>query len=154
VDQVVWVRHGLALQIAEENVFNVSEKWKMFCFLSPYSHTRSCVTTIARALQMHDFARSSLLEQVQAVLQNRSFLLLLDNFEHVIEAAPQLMVLLMTVLISKILSPSRTVLQLWKEQEFYCSSSSIPELSQMPSYESFLMFASSLYFLSCNVPVL
>src|SRR5215472_15004703 len=45
---------------------------------------------IAQALGLWETATRSVLEEVQDALADRSFLLFLDNFEHVLAAAPQL----------------------------------------------------------------
>ena len=46
--------------------------------------------TIAHALGLRETTRTSLVDQLKAVLRSQSLLLLLDNFEQVVKAAPLL----------------------------------------------------------------
>lgn len=74
-------------------------------------------------------------------------MLLLDNFEHVADAASQLRTLLAACPHLKILVTSRTVLRLLEEQEFYVAPLALPDLTCLPSWEDLSQIASVSLFL-------
>jgi predicted ATPase/DNA-binding CsgD family transcriptional regulator len=105
------------------------------------------VPTIAQALRLQESRGYSLLEQVQSALQDQHILLLLDNFEHVVQTAPLLEDLLLTCPFLKILVTSRDVLHLRAEQQFPVAPFPLPEhgprtgvedLAQNPAVALFL----------------
>jgi predicted ATPase/DNA-binding CsgD family transcriptional regulator len=73
---------------------------------------------IASALELAEQGRVSRLEQLQATLWSRRVLLVLDNFEHVMDAGPPLAQLLAECPLVKMLVTSRERLHLSAEQEF------------------------------------
>src|SRR5438552_5300866 len=62
--------------------------------LAPVSAPDRVIAAITQMLGLREAGDLPLEEQLQAALRNRHLLLLLDTFEHVIEAAPQLASLL------------------------------------------------------------
>jgi len=93
------------------------------------------VPALAQALHLQERRGLSLLEQVQGALQDQHTLLLLDNFEHVAQAAPLLEDLLLACPSLKILVTSRDVLHLRAEQQFPVAPFPLPELSQRAEVE-------------------
>jgi predicted ATPase len=93
------------------------------------------VPALAQALQLQEHRGLTLLEQVQGALQDQHTLLLLDNFEHVVQTAPLLEDLLLACPSLKILVTSRDVLHLRAEQQFPVAPFPLPELSQRADVE-------------------
>ncbi len=87
------------------------------------------VPALAQALHLQEGRGLSLWEQVQIALQDRHTLLLLDNFEHVVQTAPLLEELLLACPSLTILVTSREVLHLRAEQQFPIAPFPLPELS-------------------------
>jgi predicted ATPase/DNA-binding CsgD family transcriptional regulator len=71
----------------------------------------------------------------------------LDNFEQVVEAAPQVEELLIACPALKILVTSRVVLHVQGEQEFSVSPLALPNLKQLPEEESLSQFAAVALFI-------
>jgi len=88
------------------------------------------VPTLAQALHLQESRGYSLLDQVQIALQDRHTLLVLDNFEHVVQMAPLLEDLLLACPSLTILVTSRDVLHLRAERQFPVAPFPLPELSQ------------------------
>jgi predicted ATPase/DNA-binding CsgD family transcriptional regulator len=134
----------LALQIATEMSSAFADG---ICFVSLASlHAIDQVLpTIARALGLKSDHRS--LARMQAVMRDRHILLLLDNFEHIAAAAPQLKKLLALSPHLKILITSRTVMRLLGEQVFYVTPLALPDLSSFSSCEDLAQVASISLFL-------
>jgi predicted ATPase len=70
------------------------------------------LSEIARTLELHEDATQPLASALQTYLQHRELLLLLDNFEQVLDAAPDLASLLSAAPLLKIIVTSRTRLRL------------------------------------------
>lgn len=88
------------------------------------------VPAIAQALDVREVIDTPLTELVQAAIDDRNLLLVLDNFEQVIDAAGTLAPLLANCRRLKILVTSRIVLQLSGEHAFL-----IPPLSMIAAVE-------------------
>ena len=91
----------------------------MACFvpLAAISEADFVLPAIAQALDLRETAARSVLEVVQRALGDHSCLLLLDNFEQVLAAAPQLAELLTACPHLRLLVTSRTPLRLQGEHE-------------------------------------
>jgi predicted ATPase/DNA-binding CsgD family transcriptional regulator len=101
--------------------------------------------TILQTLGLNERRNSP--AEVQEVLREKCFLLLLDNFEHLAEAAPQLKDLLAVCLHLKILITSRTALGLSGEWEFYVTPLALPDLDHLPSCKDLSQVAAVSLFL-------
>jgi predicted ATPase len=93
-------------------------------------------TMISRKLGLPEAADTPILERLKAYLANREMLLLLDNFEHVIEVAPLVTDLLMAAPRLKVMVTSRTILRLRGEQAFDLSPLDTPDPKLLPSLET------------------
>jgi len=82
--------------------------------------------TIARALGLTDTGGRPVRERFHAALRDRRMLLVLDNWEQVLAAAPELATLLAACPDIVILATSRAPLRLRGEQEYLVSPSSSP----------------------------
>jgi predicted ATPase/DNA-binding CsgD family transcriptional regulator len=97
--------------------------------------------TIAQALDVWEAGGRSRLESVQAALQDRRLLLLLDNFEQVLVAAPLLARLLTSCPRLSMLITSRAALHLSGEHEFAVSPLAVPALTQLPALQDLAQVA-------------
>jgi non-specific serine/threonine protein kinase len=80
--------------------------------LAPLGDPALVIPAIAHTLGLRDFGDQMVTEQVIDVLRQRALLLVLDNFEHLLAAAPQLSALLASCPRLQILVTSRSVLHL------------------------------------------
>ncbi len=117
-----------------------------FVDLAPISDAELVVPAIAQTLGVKESPTRSMVEQLQAFLQEKLLLLLLDNFEQVVSAAPGLSDLLARCSHLKLLVTSRTVLHLAAEHEFAVPPLSLPDLNHLPDlvtlsqYEAVALF--------------
>jgi transcriptional regulator with XRE-family HTH domain len=84
--------------------------------------------TIARALHLQGNDAHSLLEHLKGFLREREALLVLDNFEQVMDAAPSLLELLVSCPFLKLLVTSREVLRVRGERECVVQPLTLPSL--------------------------
>jgi len=113
------------------------------CFvpLAPVSDPARVIAAIAQALGLWEVADLSPEEQVHAALRERHLLLLLDNFEQVVQGAPQLASLLASCPRLRLLVTSRAALHLSGEHEFPVSPLAVPDLTQQLSPEMLMQEA-------------
>ncbi len=139
------------------------------CFvpLAAISDPELLMLTIAQELGIQDSRTLPILEQVKNFLRKRHFLLLLDNFEQLVAAAPLLEDLLMSCPRLTILTTSRIVLHVQGEQEFPIAPLTLPDLTrpveraaleQVASIKLFMQRARSLlpgfHLTSANAPAI
>lgn len=117
----------LALRVAEE-MQGVFQDGLCFVDLAPVSEAALLINTIAHALGVADSLDTSPFELLQAMLGEKYLLLILDNFEHLIEAAPLVADLLATARNLTIMITSREVLSLYGEQEYAVPPLQLPDL--------------------------
>ena len=84
-----------------------------------------------RALGLADAGGERQLHHLKAWLRDQELLLVLDNFEHLLPAAPLLVELLEAAPALKILVTSRTLLQLYGEHEFVAPPLALPDRKQL-----------------------
>ncbi|HEY1351987.1 MAG TPA: LuxR C-terminal-related transcriptional regulator [Ktedonobacteraceae bacterium] len=120
----------LALQMASEVTSLFPDG---ICFVSLVSTGAGdlVLSTIAQALGLSERQHHDVLVQIQGTMRDKRFLLILDNFEQVATAAPQLKELLVACPRLKILVTSRIVLGLLEEQEFYVPPLALPDLTHL-----------------------
>jgi transcriptional regulator with XRE-family HTH domain len=92
-------------------------------------------SAIAQALGVRERADRPLLETLQASLRGRQLLLVLDNFEHLPEAAPVVSALLIAAAGLNALVTSRAVLRLSGEQEVWVPPLALPGPATLPREE-------------------
>ena len=136
----------LVLQVSAE-VYSVFADGICFVSLVPICTTDLVLPTIAQALGLSVRPNHCVLTQVQTAIQDRHFLLILDNFEQIAAAAPQLKDLLAACPRLKILITSRTILGLLEEQEFYLTPLALPDLAHLPTCENLSQIAAVSLFL-------
>jgi predicted ATPase/DNA-binding CsgD family transcriptional regulator len=107
----------LALQVATEGGDTFADG-VCFVSLAPVSDPEQVLPAIAKALGLWEAGDRPLLDHVRDYLQEKHLLLLLDNFEQVTAASPQLAALLVSCPRLHLLVTSRAPLHLSGEYEF------------------------------------
>ncbi|MDQ3856059.1 MAG: NB-ARC domain-containing protein, partial [Chloroflexota bacterium] len=98
-----------------------------FVPLAPISDPSLVVPAIAEALGLRDISGQSLEETLLAFLRDKQVLLVLDNFEQLVSAAPVVSDILSQTTRVKVLVTSRAVLRLSSEHEFPVPPLSVPD---------------------------
>lgn len=106
-----------------------------FVALAPIADPAFVVSTIAQSLGVKESGEQPLVKDLKRYLRGKELLLLLDNFEHMQEAAPLVGELLAAVPGLKVLVTSRAVLHLPGEHELTVPPLSLPDLSQETAVE-------------------
>lgn len=94
--------------------------------LAPLTEPGMVIPTIARALNVQAVGTEAVLQALKRTLKERDTLLLLDNFEHVIEAVADLADLLASCPSLKLLVTSREALRVRGEREYRVSPLEVP----------------------------
>lgn len=121
----------LALQVAAE-LEPAFADGVVFVDLAPIREVSLVLTTIAEALGLPDADRGTLLARLQTALRQRQMLLLLDNFEQVVAAAPVVGELLAAAPRVRVLLTSRVVVGVYGEHDFPVPPLPLPNLSDLP----------------------
>jgi predicted ATPase/DNA-binding CsgD family transcriptional regulator len=135
----------LGLHVAAEVVEEFAEG-VFFISLAPISDPDLVVPTIAEVFGIKEVGDRILLDLLKAYLQYKCLLLVLDNFEQVLNSAVQVAELLASCPHIKVLVTSRAVLHVRGEQEFPVPPLAIPNLKQISDlialsrYESVALF--------------
>lgn len=106
-----------------------------FIELASVSRPELVVATIAQPLGVKDEGGKPIIEQLKEKIGDGEMLLVLDNFEQVVEAAPQIAELLESCSGLKILVTSRLLLRLRHENEFVVQPLTAPEEAPGVSFE-------------------
>jgi predicted ATPase len=131
----------LGLQAAAE-LMDEFEGGTFFVPLAPITDPALVAPTIARALGLTETGDQTPEELLRNYLRDRQTLLLLDNFEQVLESAPLVTELLSTATDLKALATSRILLRLYGEYEFPVPPLEVPDpkrpqsLEQVTQYEA------------------
>jgi len=135
----------LGLQVAAELMEGFSDG-VFFVNLAPLSDPELVVPAIAQALGLKEAAGRALFDSVSASLHEKALLLLLDNFEQVVEAALEVAALLARCPRLNVLVTSRAALHVQGEQEFAVPPLAIPDTKSLPDlvalsqYEAVALF--------------
>jgi predicted ATPase/class 3 adenylate cyclase len=116
----------VGLQAAAE-LLEEYEDGIFFVSLADVTDPDLLASTIAEALGVTEGGDQPPEELLKGYLRDREILLVLDNFEQVLEAAPLLDELLSTALHLKVLATSRAALRLYGEHEFPVPPLSLPD---------------------------
>jgi len=101
---------------------------------------------IEETLGIRRSANQSIIKQVEFFLRDKQLLLILDNFEQVVTAAPLIEDLLTVCPLLKIVVTSRAVLHLRAEYEYPVAPLTLPDLKQSPAGEDFVNSAAIALF--------
>jgi predicted ATPase len=107
-----------------------------FVDLSPISDPDLIATTIAAAVGVAEQPDTPVLESLKAQLREKTLLLVLDNFEQLLSAAPLVGQLLEGATGLRVVVTSREVLHLRGEQEYPVPPLGLPDLAQLPPLEA------------------
>ena len=116
----------LALQLAAEVLADFPDGVYVV-FLAPIREPELVVSAIAQALGVREVGGQPLRESVKEHLRERQTLLVLDNFEQVLPAAPFVAELLAACPRLKVLVTSREMLHLYGEQEYPTPPLALPD---------------------------
>lgn len=136
----------LALQIAGK-LLKRFQDGVYFIDLAPISRADLIATTIAKELGLQESSGKQFLENLKDFLHDRQLLLLLDNFEHVIDAAPLITELLKSSSNLKILVTSRETLKLYGERIYEVPPLPLPPIETLESHLELNQYTSILLFL-------
>lgn len=117
-----------------------------FVSLAALSDPTQVVAAIAQAFGVGEVNDRSLFDQVRAALGDQHQLILIDNFEQVVEAAPLLVDLLAFCPHLTLLVTSRVALRISGEREFLVLPLTVPDLHHLPTWEAIAQFASVALF--------
>lgn len=104
----------------------------LFVPLAPLQDATLVLPAIAQALGLKEGGDRPLLESLKAFLRDKKLLIVLDNFEQVIESAPVLAQILSACPGLKLLVTSRELLRLTLEHDFPVQPLSLPDLHHLP----------------------
>jgi len=137
----------LALQVAA-NLLDDFEDGVFFVSLASITNPDLVTATVTQALGLKAGENQPGVELLKRSLREKQILLVLDNFEQVIAAAPLLSELLSAARGLKILVTSRAVLHLYGEQEFNVPPLAVPDLNDLPTLETLARLPAVALFVS------
>jgi predicted ATPase/class 3 adenylate cyclase len=135
----------LALQLAAEMVDQFNDG-VFFVSLAPVRDWELVAATIARTLALREQPGETVLETLTEYVRDRELMLLLDNFEQVLAAAPAVAGLLTSAPGLRLLVTSRTPLRLRGERVYRVPQLDVPDLrrpavaAEVAEYESVRLF--------------
>jgi predicted ATPase/class 3 adenylate cyclase len=129
----------LALQAAAEVLDDFADG-VFFVPLAPLADPALVPSAIANALGIREVAEQSVADQLRDVLAPQQVLLVLDNVEHLIAAAPGISALLAAAPGLKVLATSRLPLRLRAEREYPVPPLSLPRRKPPPPAEQLSQF--------------
>ena len=124
----------LALQVASDLVEHF-EGGVLFVDLSPINDPDLVLPAVATALDLKEAAEQPMEEVLLEYVRDKRLLLMLDNFEHVLDADLQVVRLLEAGPWLKALVTSREALRVRGEQEFTVPPLALPNMDHLPSAE-------------------
>ncbi len=122
------------------DVQDAFEHGACFVSLSPIQEPGLVLSGIANALRLREERAEPLLTTVRTFLHDKRLLLVLDNFEQVIDAAPVVKELLIDAPGVKVLVTSRELLHLYGEQGFPVPPLSTPDVFHLPPLEAVALY--------------
>jgi predicted ATPase/transcriptional regulator with XRE-family HTH domain len=120
----------LGIEVARKAGENLPEG-VAFVALAPLGDAALVMPTVLRALGLREAAGAAPLEVLRQYLGERRLLLVLDNFEHVAEAAPEVMDLLGLCPNIRVLVTSRAPLRVRGEQEYPVPPLAVPQAGEV-----------------------
>jgi len=124
----------LSLEVAA-NLLDDFEDGAFFVELAPVSDPTFVMPTIAQTLSVREVESRPLLESLKDYLRDKQMLLVLDNFEHVTEAAPVVSDLLAAAPRLKVLATSRALLRVHGEHNHPVPPLALPDPDEWPPIE-------------------
>jgi class 3 adenylate cyclase len=137
----------LGLQVAAELLDDFADG-SYFVDLAPISDPDLVATALAQTLGVKESGGRPLIADLQAHLREKHLLLLVDNFEQVLEAAPLIAELLAAAPRLKVLVTSREVLHLRGEKEFAVPPLELPDPQRQAPFETLSQYAAVQLFIA------
>ena len=109
-----------------------------FVALAPLGDPALVIPAVARSLGLIERADRTLREALQAHLRDKRFLLVLDNFEHLLGAAPKVSALMESCRDVVVLATSRAPLYVRGEQEYPVPPLTLPASTPSPAPQEIL----------------
>jgi predicted ATPase/transcriptional regulator with XRE-family HTH domain len=125
---------AVARQLAESGEFSDG---MYFVPLAPVHDPALVMVTIAQALGLREAPGKTFQQIVQDFLRPKNALLVLDNFEQVVEAAPRVAELISAAPGVKALITSRAVLHVYGEHEFPVPPLELPDVRRLPTTNAY-----------------
>lgn len=119
----------LSLQAAAD-LLDSFEHGAFFVELAPITDSELVLAAIANTVGVHDAGNEPLIESLTRALHKKEMLLVIDNFEHVIEAAPVVGDLIAGAPQLKIITSSRELLRIYGEHDYPVPPLGLPDQSR------------------------
>ena len=103
--------------------------------LAPLADPASVISSIARALDLRETGGQSIEETLLEHIKDKRILLVLDNFEHLLDAGPEVVKLIQASPWIKVLITSREALHVRGERQYPLPPLSLPVLADRPGLE-------------------
>ena len=127
----------LALEVARESA-ELFPDGVAFVALAPLSDPALLVSTVAHSLGLREAEGQTRREVLHTYLREKRFLLVLDNFEYLLEAAPEVSMLVESCWNLVVLVTSRAPLRIRGEQEYPVSPLALPASTLAPTPQEVL----------------
>jgi diguanylate cyclase (GGDEF)-like protein len=137
----------LALQVASIRL-NDFEDGVFFVSLASVTKPDLVVSSIAKAMDIVETSGQSILDAMKSALKDKHRLIIIDNFEQVISAAPMIAELLTSARLLTVMVTSREALHISGEHVFTVPSLEIPELENRDCMERMMQQAAIALFAS------
>ncbi|OPZ91995.1 MAG: putative HTH-type transcriptional regulator [Firmicutes bacterium ADurb.Bin419] len=137
----------LALQVASMRL-NDFEDGVFFVSLASVTKPDLVVSSIAKVMDIVETSGQSILDSMKSALKDKHRLIIVDNFEQVISAAPMFAELLASARLITMLVTSREALHISGEHVFNVPPLDVPELEQRVCVESMMQQAAIALFVS------
>jgi len=142
----------LSLQVGAELLDHFRDG-VFFVSLASVQDTNLVVSAVSQVLDVQEEGGRPLFDLLVDTLKEKELLLVLDNFEQVITAAPVVADLLRKCPKLKILVTSREVLHLREEHEFALSPLNLPDLRDLPLADRLTHYAAVALFIERAVEI-
>src|SRR5436190_933989 len=137
----------LALQVAAE-LLDEFKDGVFFVYLAPITDPALVISTIAQTLGVGEEGTQPLAQTLQEYLRDKIMLLVVDNFEQVLDAATLVSDLLRAAPHLKVLATSRATLRLSWERRYEVPLLSVPDPGQPPEPDTLSQYESVELFIA------
>lgn len=142
----------LALQVADR-LLDRFEDGVHFVDVAPITEAHLVASAIVQALGISEQGARPAFDRLKDSLSQKQTLLVLDNLEHVLAAAPLLSQILVAAPSAKMLATSRIALRVRGEQEFPVLPLPLPDPRRLPALSALSQYASVELFMQRAVNV-
>jgi predicted ATPase/DNA-binding CsgD family transcriptional regulator/DNA-binding XRE family transcriptional regulator len=136
----------LALEVATQMLEDFADG-VFFVALAPITDTNLVLKSVVTTLDLQELGPQTPLERLKAFLRDKQTLLILDNFEQILAAAPQIAEFLAACPSLKMLVTSRAPLRIRPERQLPVSPLALPNLVHLPDVESVRHYSAVTLFL-------